>query len=101
MVRKWKGIKEIVERATKELVESQEDGYLYYSAPKGHTLILSVAIIELPPWRGEIRDFGIAIEGRKDRIIRRGYSSDDSIMFIDDDAEPILELVGVEKNGGK
>lgn len=92
MVKKWKGIKEIVEKATKELIEMQEDGYLFYSAPEGHKLILSVVIKESPPWKIEIKDIGIDINGRRDRIIYRRFSKGDERIITDDD-EPLLEIV--------
>ncbi len=100
MVKKWKGIKEITENATKELIERQEDGYLFYSAPEGHKLILSVVINKLPAWRMEIKDFGIPLNGRKDGILRRGFSNGDNRMITDDD-EPLLELFDEEKIGAE
>jgi hypothetical protein len=92
MVKKWKGIKEIVEKAPNELVETQEDGYLYYSAPEGYKLILSVVTIAPSDLSYEIKDFGIAINGRKDGIVRRGFSVGEGRRITDDD-EPLLELV--------
>lgn len=92
MVKKWKGIKEIVEKSIKELIETQEDGYLFYSAPEGHKLILSINTIAPSNVRYEIKDFGIAINGRKDGILRRGFSVGKGRMITDDD-EPLLELV--------
>ncbi len=98
MVKKWKGINEILEKATKELIETREDGYLFYSAPKGHKLILLVEINKPPAWKMEIKDFGIAIDGRKDEILRRGFSEGDDRMVTDED-EPLLELVEEERMG--
>ena len=98
MVKKWKGIKEIVEKATKELIEMQEDGYLFYSAPEGHKLILSVVIKESPSWKIEIKDIGIAQNGRRDRIHYRRFSEGDKRTVTDED-EPLLELVKEEEIG--
>jgi hypothetical protein len=92
MVKKWKGINEIVEKATKELVKTKKDGYLFYSAPEGYKLILSVVINEPPAWIMEIKEFGVAINGQKNSILRRGFSEGDEWMIIDSD-EPILKLV--------
>lgn len=100
MVKKWKGIKEITENATKELIERQENGYLFYSAPEGHKLILLVVINEPPAWRMEIKDFGISINGLKDGILRRGFSEGDNRMITDDD-EPSIELLDEEKIGAE
>ncbi|UCE73624.1 MAG: hypothetical protein JSV56_11445 [Methanomassiliicoccales archaeon] len=100
MVKKWKGIKEIVENAPKELIETQEDGYLYYSAPEGHRLILSVVTITPSNVSYEIKDFGIAINGRKDGIVRRGFSLGKGRMITDDD-EPVIELLEEEKMGAE
>ncbi|UCG04238.1 MAG: hypothetical protein JSW11_09680 [Candidatus Heimdallarchaeota archaeon] len=99
-VKKWKGIKDITGNATKELIEIQEDGYLFYSAPEGHKLILLVVINEPPAWRMEIKDFGIVINGTKEGILRRGFSEGDNRMITDDD-EPLLELLGNEKMGAE
>jgi hypothetical protein len=95
MVKKWKGIKEIVEIATKDLVETKENGYLYYSAPKGQRLLLSVTTVAPMKVSYEIKDFGIAINGRKDGIIKRGFSLGQGRMITDDDA-PVLILTEEE-----
>jgi hypothetical protein len=95
MVKKWKGIKEIVEKATIDLIETKEDGYLYYSAPKGQRLLLSVITVAPTKVSYEIKDFGIAINGKKDGIIRRGFSIGKGRMVTDDD-EPILILTEEE-----
>jgi hypothetical protein len=98
LVKKWKGIKEIVENATKELIETKEDGYLFYSAPEGHKLILSVVTISPSIVDYEIKDFGVAINGRKDGILRRGLSVGKGRMITDAD-EPLLELLEKEEMG--
>ena len=98
MVKKWKGIKEIVEKATKELIETKEDGYLFYSAPEGHKLILSVVTIAPSIVGYEIKDFGIAINGIKDGILRRGFSVGKGRMITDAD-KPLLELLEKEEIG--
>jgi hypothetical protein len=98
VVKKWKGIKDITEKATKELIETQENGYLFYSAPEGLKLILSVVTIAPSIVGYEIKDFGIAINGRKDGILRRGFSVGKGRMITDAD-EPLLELVEEERMG--
>ncbi|UCE36530.1 MAG: hypothetical protein JSW00_13560 [Thermoplasmata archaeon] len=98
MVKKWKGIKEIVEKATKELIETKEDGYLFYSAPEGQKLILLVDIKDLPAWRKEIKDFGIPINGEKNRIFCRGFSDEDE-GIVTEGYNPLLELVEEERMG--
>jgi len=100
MVKKWKGIEEIMEKATKDLVETKENGYLFYSAPEGHKLILSVVTIPPSSVSYEIKDFGIAINGGKDGIFRRGFSMGKDRMITDDD-EPLLELVEEERMGAE
>lgn len=100
MVKKWKGIKEIVEEATRDLVETKENGYLFYSAPEGHKLILSVVTIAPSNVSYEIKDFGITKNGRKDAIFRRGFSIGKGRMITDDD-EPLLELVEEEGMGAE
>ena len=100
MVKKWKGIKEIVEKATKELIETKENNHLFYSAPEGHKLILSVVTIAPLNVKYEIKDFGIAINGRKDGIFRRGFSLGKGRIITDDD-EPLLELVEEEGMGAE
>ena len=100
MVKKWKGIKEIVEKATKELIEKKENNHLFYSAPEGHKLILSVVTISPSNVSYEIKDFGIAINGRKDAIFRRGFSVGKGRMITDDD-DLILELVENGKVGAE
>lgn len=92
MVKKWKGIKEIVEKATKDLIETKENGYLFYSAPEGYNLILSVDIIKPLTFGTKIKDFGIAIDGKKDKILRRGFIEGDNTIITDID-EPFLEMV--------
>lgn len=96
MVKKWRGIKEIVEKATQYLIETKEDGYLYYSAPKGQRLLLSIISVEPMKVSYEIKDFGIAINGKKDGIIRRGFSLGQGRMITDDDA-PVLILTEEEE----
>jgi hypothetical protein len=95
MVKKWKGIKEIIEKATKDLVETKENGYLYYSAPEGHRLVLLVVTIAPTKVSYEIKDFGIAINGRKDVIVKRGFSVGKG-REITDDENPILILTDEE-----
>ena len=96
MVKKWKGIKDIVEKATKYLKETKEDGYLFYSAPEGYKIILSVDIIKPLSFGTKIKDFGIAIDGNNDRILSRGFTEGDNTIITDIDG-PLLELV--EENG--
>jgi hypothetical protein len=91
MVKKWKGIKEIVKKATKELVETKDNGYLYYSAPKGQRLLLSIISVAPMKVSYQIKDFGVAINGKKNGIIRRGFSLGQGRMITDDDA-PVLIL---------
>jgi hypothetical protein len=92
MAKKWKGIKEIIKKATKDLIETKEDGFLFYTAPEGQKLILFVDIKDLPAWSIEIKDFGIPINGEKDRILCRN-SSDGYEGIVTRGYNPILELV--------
>ncbi len=96
MVKKWKGLKEIKEKATKELVQRRENGYFFYSAPSGYRLILSIVIDESPEWNLEVRDIGIPLDDIKNGILRRGFLSGDEGM-IKDDNNPVLELVKTGK----
>jgi hypothetical protein len=92
MVKEWKGIKEIREKATKELVGMKENGYLFYSAPIGYKLFLTIILNRPSVWRFEIKDFGIALDKRKNEILRRGFlTGDEGIVSENDD--PILELI--------
>ncbi|UCG68109.1 MAG: hypothetical protein JSV09_09785 [Thermoplasmata archaeon] len=100
MVKKWIGIKEIVGKATIDLIETEEDGYLYYSAPKGKRLLLSVLTVAPMKVSYEIKDFGIAINGRKDGIVRRGFLVGQSRIITDDD-EPVLILAEEEGIGAE
>lgn len=95
MVQTWKGIKDIVEKATQNLIETKEDGYLYYSAPKGQRLLLSIISVAPMKVSYEIKDFGVAINGKKNGIIRRGFSLGQGRMITDDDA-PVLILAEEE-----
>lgn len=100
MVKKWNGIKEIMEEATKDMIETKEDGYLFYSAPKGYKLILYLVINDPPPWRVDIKDFGIPLDKKKKWILRRGFLSGDE-GIITDKNNPKLELIKVEKMDAK
>jgi len=93
---KWTGIKAIRDEATKELVETEEDIYLFYSAPEGYKLIMSGVAVAPPTWEREIKDFGIRADGggRKDRIFIRGFDEGDGGMVTVDE-EPVLELVEI------
>jgi hypothetical protein len=96
MVKNWRGIKKIKEESIKELIEKKENDYIFYSAPQGYKLILSIIINKLPAWKMEIKDFGIPIKKNENGILRRGFSSGDEEMVSDKD-NPILELVKAEK----
>ena len=96
MSKKWKGIKEIKEKATKELIEVEENGYLFYSAPNGYKLVLSIIVNKPPVWKFEIKDFGIPLDPIKNEILRRGLLSGDEGM-ISDENNPVLELVKIDK----
>jgi hypothetical protein len=93
---KWKGIKAIREEATKVLVETEESGYLFYSAPEGHELIMSGVAIAPPTWKRKIKDYGFRTgEGiREDRVFVRGVDEGSgSVVTVDE--EPVLELVEI------
>jgi hypothetical protein len=92
----WKGIKAIREEAVKSLVETEESGYLFYSAPEGYELIMSGVAIAPPTWKRKIKDYGFRTgEGiRDDRVFVRGFD-EGSGSIITDDEEPVLELVEI------
>lgn len=96
LLKKWKGIKDIKEKATKELIQVKEDGYFFYSAPKGYKLIFSIIINNFPESKFEIKDFGIPINLRKEGILLRSLISGDNEM-ISDNNNPVLELVRIGK----
>jgi hypothetical protein len=96
IVKKWNGISEIVEKATKDLVETEEDDYLFYSAPEGYRLILSLVFNDPPPWRVIIKDIGIPVDKKKKRVLRRGFLSGDEGIIMDRN-NPTLELIKVEE----
>lgn len=90
----WKGIKAIVQEATKELVRIEEGKYLVYSAPGGYELILSGIAIAPRKWRREIKCFYVLAKGsgRRDRIFYRGLNQGEG-SIVTDDEEPVLELM--------
>ena len=92
---KYKGIREIVEESIKTLDTHQEAGYNFYSAPEGYELIMSGVAIVPETWKRTIKDFGICITGKKDRIFVRGFD-EGSGSIITDDEEPLLEVKKVE-----
>ena len=98
MVKKWKGIKDIVKKATKELIETRENGYLFYSAPESLKLILLVDTKDPTAWRKEIKDFGVPINGKNDRILYRGFSDEDE-GIVTEAYNPLLELIEKEEMG--
>ncbi|MCK5605875.1 hypothetical protein KAR91_28520 [Candidatus Pacearchaeota archaeon] len=93
---KWKGIKAIREEAIRHLVETEESGYLFYSAPEGYEPIMSGVAIVPPTWRRKIKDYGFRTgEGyRDDRVFERGFDEGSGGMVTDDE-EPVLELVEI------
>jgi hypothetical protein len=89
----WKGIKAIRTEAIKQLEESTEQNYLFYSAPKGYKMIMSGIAIAPPTWKREIVKFGFPVSGgRQDRIFIIG-EDEGSGGFISTDEKPVLELV--------
>ncbi len=93
---KWEGIKAIREEAVKSLVETEEEGYQFYSAPEGYELIMSGTAIVPSTWKRKVKDYGFRTgEGlRGDRVFVR-WGDVDTGSMVTEDQEPVLELVEI------
>lgn len=95
-IMKWTGIKQILEEAPQYLELSHEQGYYFYSAPKGYGLILSGVAIAPKTWKRPIKDIGWPQDHkRKDRIFWRGFDPGEGAV-VSETEKPVLHLVKME-----